>query len=479
MRPARQAAVRFAALAVALLAAQRLDADDGAIVAALEAFFRTEDTSRRAELARTIASDPAFDRARLSHWLHTADLFAPLRPGRHELAVELADGATRTIVVHIPKGYDPRRPWPLIYALHGSGSDADTILEYVQRLLDDAAEQYVIAAPQGYADLIIHQAEWPPTGEHPAALLKLRQTVHVAADRVYLTGYSLGGHTSWTLAVLYPDEFAGAVPLAGTFTLLLPDLLWESFVPNLAHLPILCVWGQHDIHYGGERISPEGGIAGVNRALRALLAKHHVPATMIELPDVGHRDVVPPADELRKRLQARRAPGPHAVAHTFRHIGQARAYWLEGHVWAGEQWTKNELTIRMREGEDAFDDAEFDAAVARTYRGLLGHLEGEIDGQEIRVSRRRVKELTVWIGDGMIDWQQPVVLKVSGRVAFAGRVMPDVYVALAQAARTWDFDRLRWAGLRFHSGRPAGPVTPATPFPSHFPPRSGAGRPGR
>ncbi|MEW6198823.1 MAG: hypothetical protein AB1601_09190 [Planctomycetota bacterium] len=439
--------------------------DEAAIVADIESFFKTEDVHRRAELARQIAADPAFDRAKLSHWLHAADLFGPLTPGRHELSVELADGAARTVVLRIPKSYDHRQPWPLIYALHGSGSGADAISGYVARVLGDAAEQYVIAAPQSYADLIIHQPEWPPTGEHPAALLKLRQTVHVAADRVFITGYSLGGHTTWTVATLHADEFAGALPLAGTFTLLLPDLLWETFLPNLAHLPILCVWGKGDVQYGGERISPEGGIAGVNRALRERLARPDLPATMIELPEADHYNVVPPTDELRKLLARRRVHWPPKVAHTFRHIVQARAYWLEGHVWTGEQWTKNSLTIRMRAGENAYDDEQFDAAVARTYRGLLGQLSGEIAGPEIRVARKRVKELTVWIGDGMIDWERPVTLKVSGRTVFEGLLMPNVSIALVQAARTWDFDRLRWAGLRFRSGGQTEPVTLTTRFP--------------
>lgn len=477
MRRTWPAVVGAAVLTVLASAGGVTRGDEAAIVAGIGAFFKTEDVHRREELARQIAADPAFDRAKLSHWLHAADLFAPLTPGRHELSVELADGTARTVVLRVPKGYDHRRPWPLIYALHGSGSGADAISGYVARVLGDAAEQHVIAAPQSYADLIIHQPEWPPTGEHPAALLKLRQMVHVDADRVFVAGYSLGGHTTWTLAALHADEFAGAMPLAGTFTLLLPDLMWETFTPNLAHLPILCVWGKGDVQYGGERISPEGGIAGVNRALRELLARHDLPARMIELPDADHYNVVPPADELRKLLARKRAHGPAKVEHTFRHIVQARAYWLEGHVWTGEQWTRNSLTIRMRAGENANDDAQFDAAVARTYRGLLGQLSGEIAGQEIRVARKRVKELTVWISDGMIDWERPIVLKVSGRTVFEGPVTPDVSVALAQAARTWDFDRLRWAGLRFRGGGRTEPVTLTTRFPPALVPADPGPRP--
>jgi hypothetical protein len=439
-------------------------ADKAAILADVAAFFRTSDGDRRREIVARIESDPAYDRAKVSEWLHQAELFEPLEPGRRPIEVRLPNGSTRTVVLRVPKGYDHRRPWPVIYALHGASGTADQIIGYLEHILGEQIEQYVVAAPDHYGDLIIHQPEWPPLGEHPAALVKIKQTVHADSDRVYLTGYSLGGHTTWTLAVLHADQFAAAMPLAGSFTLLLPDLMWESFLPNLAHLPILCVWGKGDIYDDGEQVRPDGGIAGVNRALRELMAKHNLPATMIELPDAGHKDVVPPSDELKKLLGRVREHYPKSVQHSFRHTYQGQAYWIEAHVWAGDQWADQKRTVRLREGESQFRDQDIDEAVARTYRGLLGEVRGEIAGQELRVYRKKVKELTVWIGDGMIDWKQPVVLVMSGRPAFEGRLEPNLHLALAQAARTWDFDRLRWAGLRFRSGGKVHPVTAETSF---------------
>ncbi len=48
----------------------------------------------------------------------------------------------------------------------------------------------------------------------------------------------------------------------------------------------------------------------------------------------------------------------------------------------------------------------------------------------------------------MIDWSQPVSVTVDGKRVFVGTLKPDLLVCLLQAARTYDFDRLRWAGLR-------------------------------
>jgi len=465
---------RLLSLAVFLASAIPLSvtavADEREILTNIRQFLETTNAAKRTELVERIQADPAYDRKQVNRWLHQAAPFKALKPGPHAITVPLRNGSTRRVSLRIPANYDHERPWPLIYALHGTGGHGTDMIRYLEQVLGEAVEQYIIAAPNEYGEPIIHHTYWPPVGEHPAVLLKVKQTVHVDSDRVTVMGYSLGAHTTWTLAMLHADQFAGAMPLAGTFTLMLPDLMWESFLPNAKQLPILCVWGDGDVHYGGERISPQGGIAGVNRALRKLLAAHEVPATMIELPKTGHRGVVPPANAVKTLFAHKRVHSPAKIEHMFRHVYQARAYWLEGHVWTGKQWTDKQATVRFRSGETPLSDEDFDNAAARTYRGLLGRLSGEIDGQRIRISRRRVKELTVWIHDGMIDWSQPVTLIAGGREAFNDPLEPSLYVCLSQAARTYDFDCLRWAGLRVRSGAKPRRVTPDTVFPTWPPP---------
>ncbi len=456
------------ALVAALAGSLNGRADEAAILADIEAFFANSDTSERVEIARRIEQDPAYDRAKVQGWLHQADLFKPLPAGRQEIEVPLSSGGTRKVVLRIPQGYDPHRPWPVIYALHGSSGNGEDIIRFVHSVLGADIDRYVVAAPDKYADVVIHQPDWPPTGEHPAALLKLRQTVHVDSDRVFVLGYSLGGHTSWTLAALYADQFAGAIPLAGSFTLILPDYLWEEFLPNLAHLPVLCVWGAADDQDARHRPSSDGGIAGINRELRELSGRFHLPLTMIELPDKGHRDVVPPADELARILAQTRVHYPPTVQHAFRHLCQGSAYWLEAHVWTGEQWTDKQQNIHLDPEELAQAGFDFDKATAREFKSRLGELAGEISGQEIRVRRKKVSELTVWVGDGVIDWQQPMILKTGEQEPCEIKIEPDLYVCLSQAARMWDFDRLRWAGVRIHSGGKPYVVTTKTRFPPVF-----------
>ena len=462
-QPRAMVLITLAAAVASLVGSVR--ADEAAITRDIAAFFADTDVAQRRELAARIQADPAYDRARVPSWLHAAGLFRPLLPGRQSVRVELGGGTNREITLRLPRDYDASKPWPLIYALHGAGGNGDEIIRYVERVLAGQTEEFVVAAPSQYGEIVIHDTVWPPVGEHRAALHTIRQKVHVDSNRVYLMGYSRGGHGTWTVAVQYGDQFAAAMPLAGTFNLVGVDCLWDTFLPNVASLPMLCVWGTDDIYDDAHQPSPHGGIAGLNRKLRDHARTLGLPLTAIEQRGVGHSNVVPPPDELRRFLSHSRVQHPASVSHTFRHQQQGSAYWIEPHRWTGGQWDDQPIRISHRDGEDALNPDDRCKPIVRAYGAGLATLQGQIDGQSIRVKRKKIDELTVWIGDGMIDWDKPVTLFVSGRRVFEGAVTPDLYVCLSQAARTWDFDRLRWAGLRFRSRTRTRLVDADTDFP--------------
>lgn len=441
-------------------------ADQPAILAGLRTFFETASGEQRQEIVRQLKSDSAYDRTRISAWLHDAGLFEPLSAGRRRIRVPIDDGSTLRVTLRIPNAYDHRRPYPLLYVLHGRNGTGDGIIRYAEQLLGDEVEQYVVAAPTGYRQVVIHSTT-PPSTEHLAALLAIRKNTHIDSDRVFAMGYSQGGHAAWTLAVHHPDQFAGVVAVAGTLTL--PDYgeLLETFLPNIAATRVFACWGENDV-LGADRKTPSesGGIAGLNCRLCRLAAGLELPLTWYEVPNQGHGGVEPPRRDLDTLLAATREHYPRSIRHVFRLPYQGQTAWIEAHAWRGPWWDNRPLTIRYHQGENPDDPEVQRAALARTIRGRLGELRGEIDGQNIRVYRKKISELTVWIGDGMIDWDQPVSLNVNGRDAFEGTLTPDLFVCLTQVARTYDFDRLRWAGLRFKSGSKTRIVTGDTQFPA-------------
>lgn len=445
-----------AALLALLLALPRsAPADEAAIIRNLAQFLTTSDAAERGRLAEQIGADPAFEPTKLSKWLHAAALFEPLPAGRHTISVALPAGGTRQVVLRVPKEYDAKRAWPLIYCLHGDGGNAEAILGFVERLLGERVEQYVLAAPDQYEEVAIHQQVWPPPGEHAAVLRALRKAIHVDNEKVHAIGYSKGAHTAWTLAVLLPDAFASVMPLAGTFLLETTDKLWDTFLPSALHTPVYCVWGANDTEdsTGGE--SKAGGIAGVNRKLRNATKKHNIPASMTELPDVGHGNVMPPPQVLDDFLILRRVEAPTRFSFAFRHISQGRAWWVEAHEWTGPEWDLKPLNLTLPPGRALTDQEAVNEAMASAVRRRLGELGGEVKGNAITLRRKNVTVLTVWIAYDLIDWSKPVTLKVGGEKAFEGRLQPDLLLCLTQAAETLDFERLRWAALRYRRGEGA------------------------
>ncbi|MGD2116115.1 MAG: hypothetical protein PVG07_13760 [Acidobacteriota bacterium] len=433
---------------------------------------------RRARAVAALVAQRGDRPFRPSEELHGAGLFRPLEARRgkgrapgHQLIVPVGHDHARRVYVRVPEGYTPERPWPLILAYHPSGGDGRPMIGRIERLLGGEVDRYVVAAPDHYRQTSLDHPR-PVSSEHLAVLHALQGMVHVDGDRVYVTGYSLGGYTAWHLGALHADRFAAAVPMAGTFGFLGgPDGVWTEFLANLEHLPVLSVWGGRDrLNVPGLNArGSAGSMSDVNRRLAPLLERHGAATvTHHEVPGAGHGGATPPRSLLLEHLRAERVRAPRDVEHWFRYVHQAHAYWIEGHHWQGELWDRPWPPVDPRRGESR------DAATWRAIRERLGMIRGTIRGgpegdqdgrggaaQRIEVETRHLADLTVWIEDGMIDWSRPVTVAHNGREAFTGTLKRDPAVALAEARRTRDFDRIRWAGVRIDAttgtGRPVAP----------------------
>lgn len=449
--PLRAAARILVRLGAACAAAATACADEAAICAEMRAFFDADDATRAA-IARRIESDTAYDPARVSSWLHEAAPFPSAEAGRTTIRVREKGRADLNVTLRIPQNYDTARAWPLIYALHGTGGNADEIVGFVERMLGARADEFVIAAPDQYQQVVI-RAVTPYTPEHRDALRAIRRHVHVDADRVYCTGYSRGGHASWTLAVVCPDEFAGVMPLAGT--LLLPEYesLFADFLPNVAHTHVLCCWGALDTADPQGGRSADGGIAGVNRVLRRTAETLKMPILFEEDPSKAHGGILPTRAALGALLDARRVHAAKELALTFRCVEQGEAYWLRPLAWVNRAWDDKPVNLRFKPGENPDDPQAQRAAMGRAIRQLLGELHGRVEGQQISVTRKNVSAFDVLLTEGMVDWTRPVRLMVSGNKVYEGAVKRDLLLCLTRAAQTFDFDRLVWAGLRYEQGK--------------------------
>jgi poly(3-hydroxybutyrate) depolymerase len=117
-------------------------------------------------------------------------------------------------LVYLPDGYyRPFGRWPLILALHGSGAVGDEIdrvrREGLPRRLEERrAIPFIVVAPQS------SRYGWDVEALDRLLDEVLRQ-YRVDADRVYLTGHSMGGYGAWALASTHPGRFAAIAPICG------------------------------------------------------------------------------------------------------------------------------------------------------------------------------------------------------------------------------------------------------------------------
>lgn len=114
--------------------------------------------------------------------------------------------------VMLPSDYEQQQSCPLILYLHGRNlvsEDIDTFKSYGLGRYADLHDDfpYVVVAPQTYED-------WHPVGLNNV-LNEVCENYHIDLNRIYCTGYSMGGHGTYLMAFEYPSRFAAIAPVAG------------------------------------------------------------------------------------------------------------------------------------------------------------------------------------------------------------------------------------------------------------------------
>jgi len=120
-------------------------------------------------------------------------------------------------LLYLPKEYgkDTAKKWPMILFLHGSGesgSDVEKVKMHGPPKLVAAGKEFpfIIVSPQAPTSRIGWQVETLNT-----LMDEVIQRYSVDQDRVYLTGLSMGGFGTWTLASANPERFAAIAPICG------------------------------------------------------------------------------------------------------------------------------------------------------------------------------------------------------------------------------------------------------------------------
>lgn len=146
-------------------------------------------------------------------------------------------------LIHVPEAYgdDDAAEWPLVLFLHGAGERGDDL----DRVKAHGPPRF---AAEGRTLPYIAVAPQCPAGEtwntNTAALLalldKVEREYRVDRSRVYVTGLSMGGYGTWSVAAAAPERFAAIAPICGGAA----DPFWR--VMALKDTPVWAFHGSDD-----------------------------------------------------------------------------------------------------------------------------------------------------------------------------------------------------------------------------------------
>ena len=142
-------------------------------------------------------------------------------------------GLRREYLVHVPRSYDPKRPAPILVALHGGGGDADYQASDDKYRLISKSEQagFIAVFPNGYSRFRSGVLATWNAGSCCAAAVRnkvddvgfLREVIRrverqarVDSSRVFMTGMSNGAMMSYRMACEASDIVRAIAPVAGT-----------------------------------------------------------------------------------------------------------------------------------------------------------------------------------------------------------------------------------------------------------------------
>jgi polyhydroxybutyrate depolymerase len=154
----------------------------------------------------------------------------PLGPGDHTRTLMMGE-QKRTYLVHVPKGYDPKKPAPVVLALHGAAMNGPMMVGFsgLNKKSDDAGFLVVYPSGTGTGPFLTwnaggrkgKMAEGKP--DDVAFIGKLLDdlgtVVKVDERRVYACGMSNGGMMCYRLAAELSDRIAAIAPVAGTIAI--------------------------------------------------------------------------------------------------------------------------------------------------------------------------------------------------------------------------------------------------------------------
>ena len=306
---------------------------------------------------------------------------------------------------YVPTTYDPRRPWPLVIALHRDRDQPKNHFFNWETIAN--TNRYILLFPTARK-----QATWR-FADVPVVLSALRhavKTYHIDTNRVFLSGTGSGGLLAWSVALRHPDRFAALILRTAPL-----DDVSRLYLPAAVSLPVY--------QLASERADPS--ILGASREADAFLARLGVDRRREEVP--GHRH--PAVPELNTKvlewLDAKaRNPYPRRLRLMTFEFANAHAFWVRVEHFAKSVFDPDRKIAGAKApfGLDYTPEQLRQIYLAEMNR-TLGTIGAAVQpGNRINVVTKHIGKLTVSLSDELVDLDKPVRITVNGKLLFRAKV---------------------------------------------------------
>jgi dienelactone hydrolase len=345
------------------------------------------------------------------------------------------DGTLQPYGLYVPPSYDPAKAWPLVVGLHGSGSNhllhrrrlfglgnepGEGDYEAIRRDVPLPDVGFIVATPYARGESAGYSGV--AEGDVLRVMDHVQRAYRVDADRVHLTGLSMGGGGTWHIGLRYPDRFASLSPVCGVADLdLMPwtagwgaldkELMsltgYTRIVENATNLPVFVFHGDEDdaVNVTASRKMTE---AFAKAGLAASVHYFELPGVTHFAWDFAYRDA-----SLFRRLEAiRRNPFPERVVYSTFSPRYSRAYWLR---------------------------------IDRIDRGLvLARVEGTQKAGAFDVKTDNLTAFSLLLAPAIAPPGKPIEVKVNGKPVFRGVPKGEV-LSFAAGKGSWK-ETAAWRG---------------------------------
>ncbi len=205
----------------------------------------------------------------------------PLRAMREDFRWAYRSGIDQELQpyrVYVPSKYDPAKPTPLVVALHGMGGDENSYFTFYDNGIvkrEAEAHGFIVVCPKGRgsASMYLGEAERDVLD----VITAIKRDYKIDEDRVYLTGHSMGGYGTWSLAIKYPALFAAIGPISGGGN--------PAALKAITHVPEIVIHGDKDPTVPVER----------SRVMVKAAKELGIEIKYVEVPGGNHTDIAAPA----------------------------------------------------------------------------------------------------------------------------------------------------------------------------------------